>query len=254
MVINKKDVLLLKHFGLIDDPDTAESVDCWVAADPVAQVFLDRLNPDNEEHSIELSEALNAFKQQSESSLEAYDAGRTQGTLEVTNRIAALVPDLATLPTIVFHDRCSSLGFLSLEKHVDYALSGSPPVVAPVEMHQSAIVDIAGDGRVTIECSINKIPNGLCILILVDVESHRVLSEFPSLKEIDGCWYWSRSVHDIFDEDLARKDVRLMLTVIDKDTRNLIDSDSINRFVASLDAGLQKSLATEFLAIDESEA
>ncbi|MEQ1831280.1 MAG: hypothetical protein ABL921_35365 [Pirellula sp.] len=66
MTINKKDVLLLHHFGLIDDPDVAESVEQWIAVDPVAQVFLDRLDPDYQEPSEQLQAAIDSIVREAE--------------------------------------------------------------------------------------------------------------------------------------------------------------------------------------------
>lgn len=242
MTINKKDVLLLHHFGLIDDPDIAKSVDQWIAVDPVAQVFIDRLDPDYEEPSAELQSCIDSIVRDVELSilLDQIVCGDLK-TLDASQQ-AILSADFDDAP----FERIST----SLEVSMAAAPNNSSEVPRTVRSDRERLIVDLGRREIRIQYPTSDIPFGLAWIYYTSPSGRltRALLEL-SWDAFKGKtnWIGTLSISSLTDDKSAGTSSFSVIPVTEGQRDDAVVFATLSEFVARLAESKQKTMAESFL-------
>jgi hypothetical protein len=241
-IINKKDVLLLHHFGLIDDPKIAESVEQWIAVDPVAQEFLDRLDPDYQEPSSELQSSIDSIVRE----VELYRIWnlivcKNRGSLDQSNQVV-LSANLEGTP------------FDRVETSLEVAMAAAPddPTQMARRVHSERdrlIVDL-GERTVRIKYPTADIPFGLAWIYYTSPSQHlsRALIEL-AWDEYNGQtnWIGSIAISALTDDKSEALSWFSVFPVTEEQRADPSVLTELNGFVSRLSASPQRTKAEAFL-------
>jgi len=178
-----------------------------------------------------------------ESEFDPFDSAPKAVPLPSLNRC---FDDWATLPSDEFVTLCQKSGIIAGETSLIPRLSGASADEDFSPGSQEVIV--IENGRISLFAPLGLIPDGLCRLTVMAIDSHRdavkTISMFLPLTLKRNHWDWAKSLLDMFGRDMSGFTIRHALeTTAVADFR---DPD-VRKFVAELPDGDQKNRAMKYL-------